>query len=520
MSGSNSAASPVGVYGIQGVSSAANHPPGLYEACEWTDLQGNFWLFGGLAGNGMQNTLWKYDPLINEWTWVHGSALPSQPASYGTLTVPSASNTPGARAYGCISVTDLNGDFWLFGGSDAFGFKNDLWRYNIASNMWTWMGGPTGTGDIGTYGIQGVPSTSNIPGARNETAAGWCDNNNNIWLFGGMAPYGGATYNDLWKYNIATGEWTFMKGSVYAVNAPSVYGTLGVASPLNEPCGREVYAHWKDAAGNLWIYGGETILPQTVQHGDLWKYDPAINQWTWMNGSPIPESEGQFPILCDANDTSEVPSQMEDRACWTDTCGNFWLYGGALNYAFTNLWCYIVADNSWIMVEGSGAFPQLPIFGTMGVSSPTNRPGGKVGANAWRDNSGNLWLFGGGNGSSWGDLWRYVPDYDCIGTCTSSPPPPPSDTSLFSVPNVFTPNGDNTNDVFEVKVVGYDSYAIEIYDRWGVQVFHADDASIHWNGTLQNTGSNCSSGTYYYIITLTDQSQVAIRTTGFLTLLR
>jgi gliding motility-associated-like protein len=176
------------------------------------------------------------------------------------------------------------------------------------------------------------------------------------------------------------------------------------------------------------------------------------------------------------------------------------------------------------MAEGSGALPQLPIFGTMGVSSPTNRPGGKTGANSWRDNNGNLWLFGGGNGSSWGDLWRYVPDYNCIGTCntttTTPPPPPPSDTLEFSVPNVFTPNGDNTNDIFEVIVIGYDSYSIEIYDRWGIRVFQSDDTSIHWNGTLQNTGSNCSSGTYYYIITLTDQSQVAIRTTGFLTLLR
>ena len=43
----DSTANSLGVYGIQGSYSANNTPPALYEACEWTDKQGNFWLFGG-----------------------------------------------------------------------------------------------------------------------------------------------------------------------------------------------------------------------------------------------------------------------------------------------------------------------------------------------------------------------------------------------------------------------------------------------------------------------------------------
>src|SRR5215212_7780866 len=54
------------VWGTQGVPSPANVPPAEYEAAEWTDPSGNFWLFGGFSYAG----LWKYQPAINQWTWM------------------------------------------------------------------------------------------------------------------------------------------------------------------------------------------------------------------------------------------------------------------------------------------------------------------------------------------------------------------------------------------------------------------------------------------------------------------
>ena len=38
-----SIANDPGTWGTQGVASLTNNPPGLYEACQWTDSQGNFW---------------------------------------------------------------------------------------------------------------------------------------------------------------------------------------------------------------------------------------------------------------------------------------------------------------------------------------------------------------------------------------------------------------------------------------------------------------------------------------------
>src|SRR5580692_7783200 len=67
----DTATNSAGVYGTQGIPAVANTPPGMYEATEWTDRNGNFWLFSGLGMNE-QSDLWKFDPVAGEWTWVKG----------------------------------------------------------------------------------------------------------------------------------------------------------------------------------------------------------------------------------------------------------------------------------------------------------------------------------------------------------------------------------------------------------------------------------------------------------------
>ena len=73
-----------GVFGTKGVPASSNTPPAIYEAGEWTDLQGNFWVYGGLNSSfGNQGDLWKYDVSLNMWTWVNGPGTVGSPAVYG-----------------------------------------------------------------------------------------------------------------------------------------------------------------------------------------------------------------------------------------------------------------------------------------------------------------------------------------------------------------------------------------------------------------------------------------------------
>jgi hypothetical protein len=86
-----------------------------------------------------------------EWTWMSGSDLPNQS---GVYTSPA---TPGAR-YSPATWTDLNGNFWLFGGegydsAGNVGSLNDLWEFTPSNSQWTWQGGKSTMQPDGKYFI-------------------------------------------------------------------------------------------------------------------------------------------------------------------------------------------------------------------------------------------------------------------------------------------------------------------------------------------------------------------------------
>jgi PKD repeat protein len=420
-----------GVFGVQGVSGPSNNPPSFYEACEWTDQNGNFWMFGGVSFVGEYGDVWKYNPSSNEWTWMKGTGGANYITIYGTMGVPSTTNDPGSRAWGIATWVDLQGNFWMFGGSKNGNLYADLWRFQPSTNIWTWMKGPQGPGGAGVYGTQGIPDTANYPTCRYETSATWTDNSGDLWFFGGHGPAG--CNNDLWKYNISSNEWTWMKGS-QTIAAPGVYGQQGVEDPANTPGARNIYSHWKDLNGNFWIFGGTNDW--TTYYNDLWKYNPITNNWTWMKGGA---SQAFYLNQCTGNSLTTPGVRFESRACVTDVDGNFWLLGGAenLNPDYDNdVWMYCVSLNKWIWVAGDNFSNSLGYWGTIGISSPLNRPDGRCGSIMWYDQAGHLYVFGGMNGTISpfyrNDLWKFTIDPSCTG-CTSQP------SAQFSAPNLICP---------------------------------------------------------------------------------
>ncbi|MBU1719218.1 MAG: gliding motility-associated C-terminal domain-containing protein, partial [Bacteroidetes bacterium] len=66
------------------------------------------------------------------------------------------------------------------------------------------------------------------------------------------------------------------------------------------------------------------------------------------------------------------------------------------------------------------------------------------------------------------------------------------------LPNAFTPNGDNKNDVFYVRGSVIEELYFAIYDRWGEKVFETTDKSIGWDGTFR--GKDVDPGVFDYYI--------------------
>ncbi|MEI7724573.1 MAG: gliding motility-associated C-terminal domain-containing protein [Bacteroidota bacterium] len=72
---------------------------------------------------------------------------------------------------------------------------------------------------------------------------------------------------------------------------------------------------------------------------------------------------------------------------------------------------------------------------------------------------------------------------------------------IYTLPNVFTPNGDGSNDFF-IPFPDYTSVSevnMKIFDRWGKLVFDTNNPDILWDGKDKTTNQPCSDGTYFYI---------------------
>jgi hypothetical protein len=478
----------------------SNTPGARYGAAGWTDKFGNLWLFGGdgweLAGGSPQDTLnapmndlwvcvnlgdycqWQlqggYDPTVVNTVppttvgkqIIANAQREAQGGSYGSPGLPPA-------RLGAATWTDNTGNLWLFGGSDGGNYLNDLWEFHASAlspdftgtaGLWTWQSG-VNTQFVDQNGI--YPPTANpYPGARTN-AVSWTDASGNFWLFGGFGKDGAGTLgflNDLWEYT--GGTWNFISGSTTA-NAIGVYGTPGVASGTNSPGGRQEAVAWADTAGNLWLFGGEGEdgnNPATANGilDDLWVYNIAAKQWTFVMGKTTANQTGDYEaatvvgpvsttgaastcgltvgltvgsnVICSPVSTAgAMPGSRWGASGWIDAGGNLWLFGGwgldstgtNGNGALSDLWVYTPnatagQPGTWAWVKGSNTGAANGVYGDETRPYKTFEqwnPGGRSNATHWVDGLGQLWLFGGvgydststtGNGYL-NDMWRYLP---------------------------------------------------------------------------------------------------------------
>lgn len=85
--------------------------------------------------------------------------------------------------------------------------------------------------------------------------------------------------------------------------------------------------------------------------------------------------------------------------------------------------------------------------------------------------------------------------------------------------NVFTPDGDGKNDIFNLRGNGILKSQLKIFNRWGELLFESDDLAIGWNGkTAQST--LCPEGTYFWQMTYSLRSGKSGSHSGSVNLIR
>ena len=98
---------------------------------------------------------------------------------------------------------------------------------------------------------------------------------------------------------------------------------------------------------------------------DLWMFNPGTMQWTWVSGSSTRQRSG---CLWRAGRSPPRPMSRCARAygtSWTDSAGNFWLFGGSLtangDNVLNDVWMFNPNTNQWTWESGNST---LNVAGT------------------------------------------------------------------------------------------------------------------------------------------------------------
>lgn len=142
------------------------------------------------------------------------------------------------------------------------------------------------------------------------------------------------------------------------------------------------------------------------------------------------------------------------------------------------------------------------------------------------------WDFGDGKGTSdlrnpyysYGDTGTFsvqlilMNPFNCYDTTYGKIYIEPYFTVYF--PNAFSPNGDNVNDYFRPYGEGINQLELQIFNRWGTEIFNSSGLSVSWDGLNKKGNLASHEGVYVYLAKVTDYKGLQHEFKGSVTLIR
>ncbi|MGQ0827309.1 MAG: gliding motility-associated C-terminal domain-containing protein [Bacteroidota bacterium] len=93
-------------------------------------------------------------------------------------------------------------------------------------------------------------------------------------------------------------------------------------------------------------------------------------------------------------------------------------------------------------------------------------------------------------------------------------------SSELEMPNVFSPNNDDLNDLFKpIQEKNIKKLNLKIFNRWGVKIFETESLNTLWDGRTMSA-ERAPDGVYYYIIEYEDICNIENNKKGFIQLVR
>jgi gliding motility-associated-like protein len=375
--------------------------------------------------------------------------------SFTEKGVPDENANPGSRmlASGWI---DKENSLWLFGG-EGYGTAggtselNNVWKYNIANNTWTFVAGDASNKPSPVFGTRGQASQNNKPGGTSD-AAGWKDKDGNFWIFGGHSADG--YLNLTWQFAACTEE---LKGAI----TPASASICTDGSTVLTTTGGNRY-QWLLNNEEL---KGETKATLTATKAGTYSViiykgscsAPATNTAT-ITVSEKPTGIRYADVMVDAN----KPTQLNARDAGV---GFEWAPPTGL-------------DN--------------PSSATPVVTTDTNR---EYTVTITSEN---------------GCVTTDTVMVTVKGEVPGPMPPPATDKKLIAVPTAFTPDGNNVNDRLRPlgKISSIDYF--RVFNRWGQMLYQTSVIGEGWDGRFKGVEQPSDTYTWLFSGKTTDGQPVKL----------
>lgn len=196
------------------------------------------------------------------------------------------------------------------------------------------------------------------PGSK-DGHSGFCDSNNNVYVFCGRGfrggsykpnyiflPFSTAETYDLWKWN---GTWTWLLGGSYENASGPIVASYG-ENPANQIGSRKQFSVIYQNDEKIWVFGGEgrsELYPFPVALNELWSLNLTSMYWNFHGNKTANYGLLRMESL------SNSPPPRYSYTAWSMEPSDeyFWIFGGMSGDTspqyYNDLWRFNTATTKW-----------------------------------------------------------------------------------------------------------------------------------------------------------------------------